>query len=74
MSFFSWLAEQRDREDPIGDLARDVADDAGFPRDLRGLSELSSYLSSKHADARVHEVAEEAWSAFTDAKAAKGDA
>jgi hypothetical protein len=30
-SFFRWLIRQKDRDDPIGDLARDVEFDKDFP-------------------------------------------
>ena len=31
MTFTTWLLEQRDRRDPVGDLAYDAADDDMFP-------------------------------------------
>jgi uncharacterized protein YozE (UPF0346 family) len=33
MTFPEWLARQRNRRSPVGDLADDVADDRCFPRD-----------------------------------------
>ena len=35
MSFHSWLVRQCDRDDPVGDLARDVRDDQDMPDDLK---------------------------------------
>ena len=32
MSFKTWLLKQQHRDDPVGDLARDVARDKHFPR------------------------------------------
>lgn len=31
-TFYSWLRQQRDRQDPVGDLARDAISDEEFPR------------------------------------------
>jgi hypothetical protein len=32
VTFDGWLAQQQQRDDPIGDLARDAAADPGWPR------------------------------------------
>lgn len=32
MSFYTWLKKQCHRDDPVGDLARDVAADPDWPR------------------------------------------
>lgn len=63
-SFYAWLTRQVDRDEPIGDLARDVVDDRDFPRGLHTLPELLDHLRFKRADTCVQEVAEEAWDAF----------
>jgi uncharacterized protein YozE (UPF0346 family) len=34
MRFYTWLREQRKRDDPIGDLARDAMADKNFPQAL----------------------------------------
>lgn len=33
MTFTEWLKGQLDRDDPIGDFARDVGEDPGWPQD-----------------------------------------
>lgn len=41
--FTAWLREQRDREDPVGDLARDAAVDPNWPGDV-SLSDLIDHV------------------------------
>lgn len=44
-----WLEEQIDRQDPVGDLARDASGGKGTYK-LPGLREWFRYLESQHAD------------------------
>lgn len=37
-TFATWLSEQTDRDDPIGDLARDFVEDTSAPHNLFALS------------------------------------
>jgi uncharacterized protein YozE (UPF0346 family) len=41
MRYKQWLLEQTDRQDPIGDLARDASEDEEFPG---ALHEIKDYL------------------------------
>jgi len=34
MTFMTWLSQQIDRDDPVGDLARDARDDDKAPRSV----------------------------------------
>ncbi len=60
MSFTDWLLDQRHRDDPVGDLARDVAMDDDWPESDE-LEECSDYLMGKRAaQAALHR----AWSEY----------
>lgn len=47
-SFTAWLhlRRQQRRDDPVGDLARDVAIDPDWPRGVRSLAAFDRYLES----------------------------
>jgi uncharacterized protein YozE (UPF0346 family) len=44
-SFHSWLADQRHRNDGVGDLARDVHRDQAFPTHASTREDVEAYLS-----------------------------
>jgi hypothetical protein len=46
-SFFKWLRAQVDRDDPIGDLARDYVEDKCSPR-RGGYPALASHIRHAH--------------------------
>ncbi|WP_334028973.1 YozE family protein [Burkholderia orbicola] len=61
--FFKWLATQQNRNDPIGDLARDANDDVN----VFGLDSLDAwldYLARVQADYAAVRTAREAWQEF----------
>lgn len=60
--FFRWLMTQSDRNDPVGDLARDAARDKTFPTHLNSLDEIQRYLG--RYGAAPQQAAKEAWSEF----------
>lgn len=62
--FYRWLLKQVERDDLVGDLARDVKDDRGFPFAVRAKKEIESYLSWKSGRQKVLEAFKEAWSEF----------
>ncbi|MFN8163895.1 MAG: hypothetical protein U0R26_08705 [Solirubrobacterales bacterium] len=43
IGFTAWLCEQQDRDDPVGDLARDAAVDPNWPGDV-ALSDLIDHV------------------------------
>ena len=45
-SFAAWLRDQRMRDDPVGDLARDAADDPQWPKAPRSLQRLLAYIEA----------------------------
>ena len=44
MTFRKWLYQQCNRDDPVGDLARDFCDDHNKPKGLLTLNKFESYL------------------------------
>lgn len=63
-SFAAWLAGQRDHNDPVGDLARDAADDDTWPTtgDYRSYVD---YLSRVGASTGAMESLKTAWTAYS---------
>lgn len=62
--FFRWLMRQLKREDPIGDLARDVETDSSFPRTSNSLEALHSHLIRMHAIPEALVALDEGWREF----------
>jgi uncharacterized protein YozE (UPF0346 family) len=60
--FHLWLISQKDRDDPVGDLAEDVRRDKKFPVSAYTLRELETYLS-RHGDG-VKQAVRQAWREF----------
>lgn len=46
MKFYDWILKFDKVDLPIGDLARDIENDANFPKDLTTWSELEDYIHS----------------------------
>jgi uncharacterized protein YozE (UPF0346 family) len=61
MSFKTWLLEQQHRDDPIGDLARDAAQDKRFPRRNAKLRTVVRYLEEQEATPAALEALYRAW-------------
>lgn len=60
--FHRWLESQRMRNDPVGDLARDILGDTSFPVNLASLAELENHLGW-HGNHIVRAI-REAWKDF----------
>lgn len=67
-SFSAWLKEQKARQDPIGDLARDAASDPAFPRSSQ-LAPLLAHLRARSAPADAITALEAAHAEFATAAA-----
>lgn len=63
-SFHQWLTEQKNRDCLVGDLAKDAIRDIKFPKNVASLSDILSYLKSKHAALEAIEAAAEGWFEF----------
>ena len=64
LTFKRWLARQRKRDDPVGDLARDVFQDCRRWTSARTLKGVLSHLSSLGACRGAMKAAERAWVEF----------
>jgi uncharacterized protein YozE (UPF0346 family) len=62
--FHRWLEQQVGRNDPVGDLAQDVAHDVGFPASAKSKKIISSYLAGAQASGSAIEAFEAAWKEF----------
>ncbi|MEH0194592.1 YozE family protein [Caulobacter sp. CCNWLY153] len=49
--FTDWLAAQKHRDDPVGDLARDAISDASFPWNASDTRTVSRYLARRASSA-----------------------
>jgi hypothetical protein len=63
LSFTDWLKKQIGRHSPLGDLARDMADDETWPT-LGTLDSYENYLLSRSADWRAVETLKRAWKTY----------
>lgn len=63
-SFHSWIEQQRDRDDPVGDLAYDVMRDKDFPTGVRSLKEAKQYLGSELGRRHAVKALSAAWREF----------
>lgn len=60
MTFWNWLAMQRDRTDVVGDFARDARKDPSWPSRASGYDTLEMYLETQGATESALEVFAEA--------------
>ena len=59
--FYRWLMRQADRDDPIGDLAEDVAGDASYPMASGSLEAIRTHIALRGACDEALQALEEAW-------------
>lgn len=59
-TFAHWLHKQTTRNDPVGDLARDAAQDRTFPVDTSSGPKLRSYMPSSWASDAAFDAPEDA--------------
>ena len=68
-TFAEWLFRQRGRNDPVGDLSRDVEKDTYFSVAASGmfsLSEWIEYLDIRHASPKVYVALGRAWAEYNN--------
>lgn len=63
MTFMFWLSKQLDRNDAIGDLARDADGDEGFPRSAR-LTDYETHLRDNEACDAAIKTLVRAWAEY----------
>jgi hypothetical protein len=60
LPFRAWLVSQRDRDDPVGDLAEDVSRDSSFPA-VGNLADYLGYITDRGSRPEVTRTVLEAW-------------
>ena len=65
--FTVWLIAQQQRDDWIGDLAKDVAYDTTWPRHATRLRELHDYLYDLNGIGEAHAALDQAWAEWRKA-------
>lgn len=63
-SFYGMMKSLTKFDTPIGDLARDICEDASFPKESTDKKELIAYLESRGAANAVIEVFNAAWDKY----------
>jgi uncharacterized protein YozE (UPF0346 family) len=61
LTFYQWLQQQVDRDDQVGDLAKDVRRDPNFEGHSEALETASDYLDSNRYHSFASEALEDAW-------------
>lgn len=64
MNFTEWLAKQRNRGTPLGDLAREAAEDDGWPAEGTTLAVFEEHLRRMHASEAAHDTLARAWQSY----------
>lgn len=64
--FYRWLKKQKERDDPISDLAMDVARDSSFPSSSDSNKRIELHLVAKKACPEAILALEEAWREFQE--------
>ncbi|WP_175857341.1 YozE family protein [Burkholderia anthina] len=64
-SFLAWIKQQAKRDDPVGDLARDVKSDGNAPNGRVSKTGWLGYLRASNASSGAIEAFREAWDEFT---------
>ena len=62
--FYRWLEKQKDRNDPIGDLAIDALEDSKYPKDRNTLHSIKNYLIFNRASDEALQALDEAFYEF----------
>ena len=63
-NFYDWLSKQKNLRSPVGEMARDVAKDASFPRDVTTLEAVLEHLQKADASSAVIARARSTWKVF----------
>ena len=63
-NFYDWLTKQKNLRSPVGDMARETARDATFPRDLTTLEALLEHLQKINASSEAIARARATWKVF----------
>jgi uncharacterized protein YozE (UPF0346 family) len=62
--FYDWLAKQKNLRSPVGEMARETARDAAFPREVTTLDGLLEHLQKSNASSESVARARATWKVF----------
>jgi uncharacterized protein YozE (UPF0346 family) len=71
-TFYEWLAKQKSRKSPLGDLAGEALGDASFPKDVASLDALLTYMRTKKAAGMAIATARIAWQTYAREHSSEG--
>jgi uncharacterized protein YozE (UPF0346 family) len=63
-NFYDWLAKQKNLRTPVGEMAREAARDATFPRDVTTLDAVLEHLLKSNASSAAVARARATWKVF----------
>jgi uncharacterized protein YozE (UPF0346 family) len=63
-NFYDWLAKQKSLRTPVGEMAREVARDEAFPRDVTTLDAVLEHLQKANATSADLARARATWKVF----------
>ena len=66
-AFVPWLRKQRNRDDPVGDLANDTCRDTEMPKDVRSYRSFKGYLERIPACSGAIRALERAYAEYCEA-------
>jgi len=66
MTFYMWLLKQRERDEPVGDLARDVHADANWPCAAKRYRHFKRYLASRPQCDGALIALQKAWAEYSN--------
>lgn len=72
MTFTDWLLTQKHRDDPVGDLARDAAQDPTWPKE-ETLDSHIDHMESRGACAGAIEALAQTWDKYEQVKKGVGE-
>lgn len=64
-NFYDWLNKQKNLRTPVGDMAREVAKDPTFPRDVTTLEAVLEHLQKGNASSQAVARARSTWKVFS---------
>ena len=64
-TFYEWLAKEKNRKSPLGDLAGVALRDPSFPQDVASLEALLAHLKGKQASGVTLATARLAWQTYS---------
>lgn len=70
MNFYTWITENyKGQDNRFGDLADDILDDTGFPKNARTKKKIETYLIVRGACVNCLNTFSDAWAMFEEYKA-----